>query len=159
MVIDTTEVTAIPNWPQHYITNNGRVCRLTVKWLKGRDVGCKVLAATIGPCPTGKECCHKNDNYQDNRSENLYWGTHLENANDAVRNGRGLGRPPGQGSVLNALQVRVIHHLLESGEFTNRAIARIFGLTDHKGGVLIGEIKHGRAWESVTGRSRKNVLY
>ncbi len=38
-----------------------------------------VLEAFIGPCPTGMEGCHKDDDTDNNHVENLFWGTHLEN--------------------------------------------------------------------------------
>ena len=47
-----------------------------------------VLTAFEGPCPPGKEGCHRNDVGSDNRLENLYWGTPSENMLDRVRNGR-----------------------------------------------------------------------
>jgi hypothetical protein len=46
-----------------------------------------VLEAFVGPCPEGKECCHKNDIADDNNLVNLYWGTRSENIADAFKNG------------------------------------------------------------------------
>lgn len=46
-----------------------------------------VLEAFVGPKPKGKECCHANDNPEDNRLINLSWGTRTDNMNDRVRNG------------------------------------------------------------------------
>lgn len=45
-----------------------------------------VLEAFVGPCPDGMEARHLNDDPQDNRLENLAWGTKAENAAD--RNAR-----------------------------------------------------------------------
>lgn len=47
-----------------------------------------VLEAFVGPRPPGMECLHSNDVGTDNRLSNLRWGTHSENLNDLVRNGR-----------------------------------------------------------------------
>lgn len=47
-----------------------------------------MLEAFIGPRPIDLEACHRNDDPIDNRIENLYWGTHIENMRDMVRNGR-----------------------------------------------------------------------
>lgn len=47
-----------------------------------------VLEAFVGPCPPGMECCHKDDNPQNNRIENLRWDTRSSNRYDRVRNGR-----------------------------------------------------------------------
>lgn len=46
-----------------------------------------VLMAFVGPCPEGKEACHRNGDGSDNRLENLYWGTHAENCADMVIHG------------------------------------------------------------------------
>jgi len=47
-----------------------------------------VLEAFVGPRPPGMVACHWNDDPADNRAENLRWGTHTDNMNDRVRNGR-----------------------------------------------------------------------
>jgi len=46
-----------------------------------------VLFAFSGPCPDGMECRHLNGNPKDNRVENLAWGTHKENMQDAKVHG------------------------------------------------------------------------
>lgn len=46
-----------------------------------------VLTTFVGPCPTGMEACHWNDIPDDNRLENLRWGTRSDNRYDASRNG------------------------------------------------------------------------
>lgn len=47
-----------------------------------------VLEAFVGPCPPGQQCRHLNDISDDNRLENLCWGTPTENARDKIHNGR-----------------------------------------------------------------------
>ena len=48
-----------------------------------------VALAFIGPQPSsGHVVCHRNDTSADNRADNLYWGTHYDNAIDRVRNAR-----------------------------------------------------------------------
>lgn len=48
-----------------------------------------VLLAFVGPPPEGKpHACHRNDDKDDNRLENLYWGSPAENAVEKVRNGK-----------------------------------------------------------------------
>lgn len=50
-----------------------------------------VLEAFVGPSPEGKNyACHRNDIPDDNRLENLYWGSPKDNANDRKIN-RGAG--------------------------------------------------------------------
>lgn len=46
-----------------------------------------VAEAFLGPAPEGTEVCHRNDDCQDNRPTNLYWGTRTDNLNDMVANG------------------------------------------------------------------------
>lgn len=46
-----------------------------------------VLEAFVGPCPQGMTCLHYNDVADDNRLENLRWGTYSDNMYDCVRNG------------------------------------------------------------------------
>lgn len=154
---------AIPNYPDYFVTEDGRVFkRLRPGNTSGYEsyrlhapgqhdrpqpVGRLVLETYIGPCPEGKECCHRNDKRHDNRLENLYWGTRSENHTDAVKNDR-------YGRRLNTLQVRIIHHLLESDELSQKEIGRIFGLSESS--IVINDIAHGRSWSAVTGRKKWN---
>lgn len=46
-----------------------------------------VLLAFVGPCPEGREGCHRDGNPGNNTLENLYWGTRSENCLDQVRHG------------------------------------------------------------------------
>lgn len=55
---------------------------------KHRYVHRLVLEAFVGDAPPGTEACHWNDDPEDNRLENLRWGTSTENKLDKVRNGR-----------------------------------------------------------------------
>lgn len=52
-----------------------------------RSVHSLVLEAFVSPRPPGKLALHWDDNKDDNRVENLYWGTYSDNNYDAVRNG------------------------------------------------------------------------
>lgn len=55
----------------------------------GKPVYVLLLETFVGPKPSPKhECCHKDDNRQNNNIKNLYWGTHAENMADAARNGK-----------------------------------------------------------------------
>jgi HNH endonuclease/NUMOD4 motif len=46
-----------------------------------------VLEAFVGPCPDKHEGCHGNDVPDDNRLDNLRWGTRSDNIKDAIKNG------------------------------------------------------------------------
>lgn len=48
-----------------------------------------VLEAFVGPCPDGMEALHWDDDFDNNRIENLRWGTRTDNMRDMSRNGNG----------------------------------------------------------------------
>lgn len=50
-----------------------------------------VLHAFVGPPAEGEVGRHLNDEKSDNRLENLAWGTHQDNSDDRVRNGKARG--------------------------------------------------------------------
>jgi len=94
-----------PGHPTHLVSNKGRVAKIlvTTKFNKkhfainiGRRQAAKrvfihrlMLEAFVGPPPTVKSVCrHINDVPDDNRLENLAWGTSADNAQDAIKNGR-----------------------------------------------------------------------
>lgn len=65
-----------------------------------RSVHSLVLEAFTGLCPAGMECRHLNGDRQDDRAENLAWGTESQNTLDQVahgthRNSRKLKCPKG----------------------------------------------------------------
>lgn len=53
-----------------------------------RGLHALVLAAFMGPCPPGMECCHGNGSRGDNRILNLRWDTRTANAADRARHGK-----------------------------------------------------------------------
>ena len=93
----------IPNFPNYAITKDGRVWNCKHKrWLKpikqkhgylrvylGRrnpkSIHRLVLETFVRECPDGRECCHLDGNPQNNSLENLRWGTHSDNAQDAIK--------------------------------------------------------------------------
>ena len=70
--------------------NNGylRVCLIKNKRSKSTAIHRLVLTAFIGACPDGMIGLHNNDVREDNRLENLRWGSYRDNLEDAKRNGR-----------------------------------------------------------------------
>lgn len=73
-----------------------------------------VLETYVGSCPTGMECRHLNGNKQDNRLENLCWGTHEENEKDKVQHGL---------TKLTKTKVQVIRYLRDVAKFSLDDIA------------------------------------
>lgn len=62
--------------------------RLNIKGVgTTRKVHHLVLEAFVGPCPSGMEGCHWDDDPDNNHLLNLRWGTRSDNMRDAVRNG------------------------------------------------------------------------
>lgn len=99
-----------------------------------------VLEAFVGPCPKGMECCHKDDNPQNNHIDNLYWGTHKQNWEDAVKNGRKmvgsfLNTPRGENHgrcKLSDKQVNQIRKIWEERKEKyglKTHLAKLFGVT------------------------------
>lgn len=109
----TDELRLIPGFVHYSVTNDGRVWTTLKRggpcWLKpdilrqghrrvtliadgkgkGYLVHRLVALAWIGPVPfEGAKVLHKNDIPSDNRVENLYYGTQLDNAKDARKNGK-----------------------------------------------------------------------
>ncbi len=94
-------------------------------------IACKidhlVLGAVCGPRPPGYESCHKNDVKDDNRIENLYWGTSSQNKHDSVRNG--LHPRAGHGKFKFSAEVwQEIIDRAESGEKT-KLLSVEYGVT------------------------------
>lgn len=82
-----------------------------------------VLEVFKGPCPKGKECCHKDDNPKNNTLSNLYWGTRKENVSDKYKNKKGeVGRK------LKCKEVLKIRRMYKNGWF-QKDIAVVFGIS------------------------------
>lgn len=70
-----------------------------------------VLLAFVGPRPAGMECRHLNGIPDDNRIENLAWGTRKENIADTIRHGRFSTRRKRDEATLLAVRI-----MFEAGE-------------------------------------------
>lgn len=68
-------------------TSSGHVAVVLGHGAHGSPVHLLVLAAFIGPLPPGKETRHLNGVADDNRLENLCYGTRSENMKDAWAHG------------------------------------------------------------------------
>lgn len=110
---------------------------------RNRKVHQLVLEAFVGPRPDGAVTRHLNDIPDDNRVENLVWGTPRENVRDAVRNGKHRASP-GESSPHSKLTDDDVRNILRSRQ-THTALAAKYGVTHG----LIGHIRRGRAWKHV----------
>lgn len=160
------ELTPILRFPGYSITRDERVCNTkTGKWLWIRidkSIGYKVvdlcrdgrvfvvpvyrllLETFVGPCPKGMECRHLDGNRLNDDLSNLRWGTRYENILDRIEHN--VGAPPRKhGNKLNEYKVSWIKQLLDTGRFTQRKIARVFGVSQ----VAISHIKTGERWSWV----------
>jgi hypothetical protein len=103
-----------------------------------------VLEAFVGPCPAGKDCLHWNDIPDDNRLENLRWGTHGENVADRTRNGGDtVGERHGM-AKLTERDVIEIRKFLADGWF-GWFVAKLFGVTTQ----MVYRIKLRHNWKQV----------
>lgn len=90
-----------------------------------------VLQTFVGPRPNKKEGCHKNDVRFDNRLSNLYWGTHKENLQDAIKNGKMKNRLRGENNPLVKLsreKIYQIRRLYSTGNFLQKDLAKKFNV-------------------------------
>lgn len=96
----------VPEWPTYRASNLGRIAegryiRLPFKsngrYIRLHDgirqlrisVAAIVLITFVGPAPEGKKLArHLDDNYLNNKLDNLAWGDHSDNGKDAIRNGK-----------------------------------------------------------------------
>jgi hypothetical protein len=103
-----------------------------------------VLTAFVGNAAEGQECRHLNGDKDDNRLENLAWGTRSENASDRFRHGTGLCGEKVHTAVLTPEKVREIRSRASAGE-SYVSLGRVFGVTD----VMISNIARGKNWKHV----------
>jgi hypothetical protein len=101
-----------------------------------------VLEAFVGPCPEGMECRHLDGNPQNNHVSNLCWGTVSENHRDKKRHGTDSSGERNGMAKLTWDDVSEIRRLLESGEYSQREIARMFGVSP----ALVTHIKKCEVW-------------
>lgn len=112
-----------------------------------RTVHSLVLEAFVGPRPAGQLACHGNDDPSDNRKTNLKWGTPLDNAADAIRNGRQLRGEDGGNAKLTATQVTAIRK-----EFVTGASYAVLAVKYGVGRTTIARIiKHHTWWCMLPG--------
>ena len=104
-----------------------------------------VAAAFLGPCPSGQEVCHNDNDPTNNRVTNLRYDTRSMNRIDMVKAGN-EGR-----QILKVEQIPLIRSRLANGD-TCKEIAQDFGVHPS----TISKIKTGRnfAWLSDERRGR-----
>lgn len=99
---------------------------------KWRRVHHLVALTFLGPPPTPDHIvCHKDGDKQNNRADNLYWGTKAENGQDATRHGVWAERSAlfeHPTAKLGVAEVRDIKAALKRGE-THRVLAELHAVS------------------------------
>lgn len=176
----------VPDFPDYEISNDGLLRRLTagsnskpgqmIRPTIGRGgyphygltrgdgkrfhFGAHRLVATAflpPPSPDQPFVLHKNDDRFDARDTNLRWGTPLENANDALANGRmAIGdrhpcstqpwtRPRGDGNARSKLTEEQVREILRSPA-SEKSLAVQFDVSPG----AIGLIRRAKNWRHIT---------
>ena len=102
-----------------------------------------VLEAFVGPCPPGMECRHMNGVSDDNRAENLKWGTPKENVADQITHGV-IAR--GQCNGNSRLTESDVLEILRA-QGSHSRIAQTYGVNPS----TISKIKRGDMWRHLQG--------
>lgn len=100
-----------------------------------------VLLAFKGEPKSGQVARHLNGKPDDNRAENLEWGSHLENMADRKSHGNYMACDKHVMAKLTPDQVEFIR----ASEMTGAAISRILGI----GQSQISRIRRGQSWRAA----------
>jgi hypothetical protein len=103
-----------------------------------------ILNAYAGPRPTGLVARHLNDIKDDNRPDNLAWGTQLDNMKDCQSNGKVSRGEAIPNSKLSAQQVKTIRHMHKEGH-SQSMLARLNGVKS----CTIRNVLKGITWVHV----------
>jgi hypothetical protein len=102
-----------------------------------------VLEAFVGPCPLGKEGCHKNGKSSDNRLKNIYWGTPKQNNADKKRHGTHIEGEDIPWAKLTKKDVLKIRSL--AGRVPQNAMAEMYGVRQPQ----ISRIVNRKEWRHL----------
>jgi hypothetical protein len=111
---------------------------------RGRKVHQLVTAAFIGACPAGMIPLHGDGNPENNRRDNLRYGTHAENVADAKAHGTFIIGGERRQAKLDETSASAIKALI--GHRSRAAIAKAFGVST----AAIDRIREGENWKHVT---------
>lgn len=108
----------------------------------------RLVAKAFIPNPNNLPCvCHKDDDKLNNKSSNLFWGTHQDNSSDMISKGRQTKGEDVNTAVLTEEDIPVIWERLMEKEFSAK-IARDYGLSRS----TINRIKQGKSWKHITSK-------
>lgn len=114
-----------------------------IKWF---SVSRLVLSTFIGNPPVNKpHAMHINDDKNNNRVDNLKWGSSQDNMTLKVLHNRQARGEKNARSILKKEQVLTIRRLYKEGSYNQSELARTFG------------VSHGQVWAIVHSRNWKHI--
>ena len=157
----------IPDYPHYFIIKDGQIWSKQKHYGKGgwlkpfnKDGYCRiclykegkhcqrpihslVLETYIGPCPEGMECRHLNGRRDDNRLENLKWGTKSENSRDAISQGTHVSQV--REYTLTPFLARMIRNWYATKLITQVELGKLFDVRPRH----IRKIIKGERWKEA----------
>lgn len=119
---------------------NGRICSINFattypSYLFSKDgkktsirIHTLVACTFLGPRPEGMYVCHKDGDRTNNRLDNLYYGTPIDNCNDTLTHGNRINGTSCHLAKLTDRKVKIIRGLHKCG-FTVTRLCEIFGMS------------------------------
>lgn len=98
-----------------------------------------------GEIPDGLFVCHKCDNRSCVNPNHLFLGTAKDNSEDMVNKGRSIVNERNPMSKLKETDVKNIRDLLSVGKFSQRKIAKMFGVSS----ATVSFIGSGLTWKGI----------
>jgi ribosomal protein S25 len=87
-----------------------------------------VMCAFVGAPGAGQECLHNNGIPNDNRKENLRWGTRVENKNDERRHAQEYGRKQGVSHLTEDTIRAIKKDLTDPNRPSQKVLAKKYGV-------------------------------
>jgi len=106
-----------------------------------------VLEAFVGPRLEGLEGCHKDDNQENNRLDNLYWGTPAQNVEDKLRNGKQVRGSANHFAAIDENKAKEIKLALrmDSSRGNIERISKALNVSRH----IVSNIKNEKSWRHL----------
>lgn len=120
------------------LSKNGVIAKKSISRL--------MLLTFVGPCKEPEIfACHKNGDKNDNRIENLRWGTPASNSIDMIEHGNSCVGECNKASKLNEKQVYEIRRIKREEGIGSHRLARQFGVN----ATTIKKVLRGETWRHV----------
>ena len=110
-----------------------------------RTVHRVVLETFIGLRPKRMECRHLDGNTENNKLNNLCWGTSKENEMDKIKHGTACNGERVNNAKLTAAEVTGIRRLYKSGQWRQWELAEMFSVHNS----VVSEIVNRKAWKHL----------